>query len=94
MFLDRGGEKISTLDLLGTKFALFVGAGGQAWCDAAHGMDVDVHRINEPEFPAAYGITPSGAVLVRPDGFVAWRAHSAEGSLSALSPRLRAILKL
>ena len=25
-------------------------------------------------FADAYGISPSGAVLVRPDGFVAWRA--------------------
>jgi 2-polyprenyl-6-methoxyphenol hydroxylase-like FAD-dependent oxidoreductase len=27
-------------------------------------------------FPAAYGIGPSGASLVRPDGYVAWRAAS------------------
>jgi hypothetical protein len=25
------------------------------------------------DFPAAYGITGAGAVLVRPDAFVAWR---------------------
>jgi len=38
-------------------------------------------------FPAAYGIEPSGAVLVRPDGYVAWRksafADSAADDLAA-----------
>jgi len=29
-------------------------------------------------FAAAYGITSMGAVIVRPDGFVAWRAKSSE----------------
>ena len=31
-------------------------------------------------FCAAYGISPDGAVLVRPDGFVAWRAADATGA--------------
>lgn len=40
--------------------------------------DLPVHRekISSPfsnPFPTAYGIEPSGAVLVRPDGYVAWR---------------------
>jgi putative polyketide hydroxylase len=44
--------------------------------------------LGDPEssFAEAYGITPSGAVLVRPDGFVAWRAVDADGaSASALT---------
>lgn len=41
-------------------------------------VDLPPHRnrlssmFSEP-FPAAHGIEPSGAVLVRPDGYVAWR---------------------
>ena len=31
-------------------------------------------------FCTAYGISPDGAVLVRPDGFVAWRAPDATGA--------------
>ena len=31
-------------------------------------------------FCAAYGISPDGAVLVRPDGFVAWRTADATGA--------------
>lgn len=30
--------------------------------------------------PGAYGISPSGAVMVRPDGFVGWRAPQAVGA--------------
>ena len=36
-------------------------------------QDADVQRIDDPAFLEAYGITPSGTVLVRPDGFVAAR---------------------
>lgn len=34
----------------------------------------------DARFPAAYGISEDGAVLVRPDGFVAWRAFDATGA--------------
>jgi 2-polyprenyl-6-methoxyphenol hydroxylase-like FAD-dependent oxidoreductase len=34
----------------------------------------------DDRFPAAYGISPEGAVLIRPDGFVAWRAQDATGA--------------
>ena len=34
-------------------------------------------------FAAAYGISAAGAVLVRPDGFVAWRARDAAGASEA-----------
>jgi hypothetical protein len=30
-------------------------------------------------WPHGYGVTDAGAVLVRPDGFVAWRARDAGG---------------
>jgi hypothetical protein len=36
--------------------------------------DTDAH------FCDAYGISPDGAVLVRPDGFVAWRSADAGGA--------------
>jgi 2-polyprenyl-6-methoxyphenol hydroxylase-like FAD-dependent oxidoreductase len=40
--------------------------------------DLPPHRekissLFTPAFPLAYGIEPSGAVLIRPDGYVAWR---------------------
>jgi hypothetical protein len=68
-------EGRSTLDLLGRDYVLLA---GPQWNGTT---DIQVHRIAEPTFPAAYGISPSGAVLVRPDGFVAWRG---EGSPPAV----------
>ena len=51
------------------------------------GVGLDAHVVGgtglaDPEgcFPGAYGISPSGAVLVRPDGFVGWRAAEAAGA--------------
>jgi putative polyketide hydroxylase len=50
-------------------------------------VGLDAHVVGgtglaDPEgcFPGAYGISPSGAVLVRPDGFVGWRAPEAAGA--------------
>jgi len=61
----------STLDLLGTEYVFLA---GPHWKGEE---SFPVHRITHPDFPAAYGISPSGAVLVRPDGFVAWRGEGA-----------------
>lgn len=40
------------------------------------GFGADAHLVPEPEadWAALHGVTEGGAVLVRPDGFVAWRA--------------------
>jgi putative polyketide hydroxylase len=61
---------------------------------------LDVHVVGsdglaDPEgcLPGAYGISPSGAVLVRPDGFVRWRAAGAAGAPEqALRRALQALL--
>lgn len=87
-WLDRSGGRLSTLDLFGRAFVLLAGPDGAAWCEAAAktaksfpGLELDAHHIGGPvlrdpegRFAQAYGISPGGAVLVRPDGFVAWRA--------------------
>jgi putative polyketide hydroxylase len=50
-------------------------------------LSLDLHciggNLEDPEgrFAKTYGITDEGAVLVRPDGFVAWRAEASEGDL-------------
>ena len=71
--LDLGGR--STLDLLGRGFVLL--SPSQAWCDAS---PVEAHRIAAPAFADAYGTGPDGAVFVRPDGFIAWRATSGDAA--------------
>jgi putative polyketide hydroxylase len=81
VWIDKDSKRISTLDLFGRGFALLTCSGGAAWADASRaaardisGLDFDAHVIPATAFAAAYGIGESGAVLVRPDGFVAWRA--------------------
>ena len=44
-------------------------------------------------FPASYGIEPSGAVLVRPDGYVAWRQrHYSQDAAQTLARVLTTVL--
>ena len=69
---------------------LLAGPDGNAWFDAAPaaaarftGLQLEAHRIVDDGFTAAYGLSSSGATLVRPDGFVAWRANSSGGDPGA-----------
>jgi 2-polyprenyl-6-methoxyphenol hydroxylase-like FAD-dependent oxidoreductase len=93
VFLDRLGTEASTLDLFGGGFVLLTRPEGRAWHDAAlaaakeFGVALDAHVVGGADladagdrFPEAYGISPSGAVIVRPDGFVGWRAVAAADS--------------
>jgi hypothetical protein len=88
--LDSGGTQVSTLDLFGGRFVLLAGPEGKAWPAAALaaadrlGVALDSYVVGaigltDPadRFLEAYGISPSGAVVVRPDGFVGWRAAEA-----------------
>jgi putative polyketide hydroxylase len=69
---------VSTLDLTGKDFVLFTGLPNIAWKEAAatvsrrHGPCIVVYGIGKEDDPPP-GLQPKGAVLVRPDGFVAWR---------------------
>jgi 2-polyprenyl-6-methoxyphenol hydroxylase-like FAD-dependent oxidoreductase len=88
LWVERDGARVSTLDLLGTNYTLMAAPEGGVWAAAAKEfadpavdailMDRD---ISDPEhqFAAAFGLSPTGAALIRPDGFVAWRAHSTAG---------------
>jgi 2-polyprenyl-6-methoxyphenol hydroxylase-like FAD-dependent oxidoreductase len=89
LWLQRDGRRRSTLDLFGREFVLLAGPDGGPWCDAAPaaaapGIRLAAYRVGGEELPVpddsfaeAYGVSRTGAVLVRPDGFVAWRAHAA-----------------
>jgi hypothetical protein len=81
LWIERDRKKISTLDLFGRAFVLLAPSGGEAWIPAARaaarefpGLELDAHIIEDDRFAAAYGLTDTGATLVRPDGFVAWRS--------------------
>lgn len=87
--------RISTLDLVDHRFTLLTGPRGQEWLDALGkvaarlGLPVDGHRVDDGDdtagetgtpWAAQVGIEDTGALLVRPDGFVAWRAESLDGA--------------
>jgi len=86
LWIQQRGRRISTLDLFRGAFVLLAGPDANAWLDAAlkaaarfTGLKLDAHQIADDGFMAAYGISSSGATLVRPDGFIAWRSKSAGG---------------
>jgi 2,4-dichlorophenol 6-monooxygenase len=106
--VDVGGRKISTLDATQKgKFSLVTGLSGHAWAAAASKLDLpylrtvvigakgtedlyhDWHRARE--------IDEAGALLVRPDGYVAWRHSTAvwddEQAIHLLQQALTAVLR-
>ncbi|WP_165422887.1 FAD-dependent monooxygenase [Ktedonosporobacter rubrisoli] len=88
LWVERSGQRLSTLDLFDGSFVLFTGSGGASWCEAASavaeklGIKLSAYRIG-PSWDLLdvengwhkLGISPEGVMLARPDGFVAWR-HS------------------
>jgi 2-polyprenyl-6-methoxyphenol hydroxylase-like FAD-dependent oxidoreductase len=88
VWLHRGGDRVSTIDLFGRSFVLLSTFEGARWCAAAcaaasrfkklelEAYCVGTALLRDPDlrFAEAYGFAGAGAVLVRPDGFVAWRA--------------------
>lgn len=84
--VDQDGHRISTLDVTGKgQFTLLTGLAGEAWKTAAAKLDLPFLRtlvVGEGGVSDPYGywhqvreIDEAGALLVRPDGYVAWR-HS------------------
>lgn len=85
LWLTRHGERLSTLDLFQSGWVLL--ANNDAWATAvaqvAEYLDLDLTCVRcggevEAEEPgallAAFGLGQNGASLVRPDGYIAWRA--------------------
>lgn len=94
------GTRRSTLDLADGGFALLTGSDNAHWhASPATQAIIPVLRIcavdDEDEdkdrgWLARAGIGPSGALLVRPDGFIAWRAPVADPA--GLAAALRRVL--
>lgn len=84
----RDGRRVSTLDLVGRgKFSLVTGLSGTAWAEAAQALALPYLRTVVVGAPGALDtyytwhrlreIDEAGALLVRPDGVVAWRCREA-----------------
>jgi putative polyketide hydroxylase len=88
-WLEGPQGRVSTLDLVGSGLTLLTGAGGDAWLRAASAVAPEVPFALEAYtvgaeldnrdglFCERFGIGADGAVLVRPDGHIAWRREAA-----------------
>lgn len=89
VMLERAGERLSTLDIFNGQWALLVGPNGEGWQEAAAAIKaadafaLQCYRIAsdgklrdvDNRWGTVYEVNSDGAVLVRPDGFIAWRAQ-------------------
>jgi putative polyketide hydroxylase len=89
VWVQHGGRRVSTLDLLGGSFTLLTTEDRAPWAaaaagaSAALGVPIAVHQIGgsggalDPDgaWAKVTGLAPDGALLVRPDDFVGWRAE-------------------
>jgi 2,4-dichlorophenol 6-monooxygenase len=105
---DEDGHRRAIKDLVAPgRFLLIAGEDGEAWCDAARqladeGLPLDAVRIGHIDgdlydprcmWIDRREINPDGAILVRPDRFVAWRNMGAsEAALEELADALGQIL--
>jgi 2-polyprenyl-6-methoxyphenol hydroxylase-like FAD-dependent oxidoreductase len=87
--LNANGRGVAVHDLFDKKCVLLAGTEGSAWehgaaaLRAQGAMPLSCLRIGSEhggdaaEFTRKYGVNSNGAVLVRPDGVIAWRAREA-----------------
>jgi aklavinone 12-hydroxylase len=91
VFVHRGA-RLSSLDLIGRDFVLLCGPGASGWARAGMAVawpsaaPLTVYRVGadlidvEKRWQTAFGVSDSGAVLLRPDGFISWRSPGAVNS--------------
>jgi len=104
------GERISTIDVYDGGFVLLTGPDNAGWVMAADqvraelavpvkvfGLGADLAPVDEliDDLLKRYGLDPSGALLIRPDGFVGFRSNNrTDDEQKALSGALSQILDL
>lgn len=105
VWLGQDGDQLSTHDLFGPSFTLLIGADGVEWeKDVEHArkafdLPIACYRIgsaglnDEGGFEEAFGIDSDGAVLVRPDAHIAWRATSRADRTRSITDALEQILQ-
>jgi hypothetical protein len=90
VWLERDGQRLSTIDLVGNGFVLLTSPAGTAWREAAERLGVRTLSIGDGELAdpdgqwlETYGLDETGVALVRPDGYVGWRSRAMPASPAA-----------
>ena len=99
--VNTNGQKQSTLDITGKgRFTLLTGLSGKGWKQAAESFNLpylDVIQIASHDVYSTWiansEIHESGAILVRPDGYVAWRYQDSTNDQFDFVNTLKAVLK-
>ncbi len=101
----RTGMRVSTLDIVGKgMMTLITGLSGDAWAAAAERLSLPFLKtvvIGAPEYQDLYcdwqearEIDEDGVILVRPDGYVAWRKLAGVSSTDEAEAMLREVLSV
>ncbi len=99
------GRRLSTLDVVGKgNFSVVTGLAGQAWADAVNELKLPFLKavvIGQPgaldpycSWHAVREIEEAGALIVRPDGVVAWRNSSGVADADTARAELERALEL
>jgi len=102
LVVSHHGSPVSTIDLFSDRWVLLAGPHGKDWgdrvrrCPAARPLGVTLHGVAPAgdledvahRFEAAYGVEADGAVLIRPDGFIASRHATSVNGAKALDDAL------
>lgn len=102
--VDRSGKRISVLDLVSvSKLTLFTGLSGKIWFDAIGGLGLQCLKavvIGEDyakdlylDWARSSEIAEHGALIVRPDGFVAWRTSELPESADEAAAILASVVE-
>lgn len=90
-WVESGTKLVSTLDIVGQgRFTLLTGIGGAGWADAARRVSDDTgvaltcvaigagcaYQDAYGDWQTLRGVAEDGCILVRPDGYVAWRSEA------------------
>ncbi|HUH88508.1 MAG TPA: FAD-dependent monooxygenase [Pusillimonas sp.] len=105
LLLQRNGQETPVIDLVANRHVLLAGPEGEKWAPPAQtaatrlGLPLDIYVLNgqgavsdaQGAFPSRYNVSRSGAVLIRPDGFITWKAESDQ---NADTPYMQAVLRI
>jgi 2-polyprenyl-6-methoxyphenol hydroxylase-like FAD-dependent oxidoreductase len=97
VWLDRAGQRISSLDLFGKEYVLI--SENADWLALAGDLRLQPVRVGgdvvfppSQPFEEIFGVPRAGATVVRPDGVIGWRSSSApdQDGIDALAATLMA----